>query len=108
MRTVLLLATVALVACAPTTAEVPGGNATTGLPGGFPTGTPSGNPGGTAGGTAGGSATADSISNLSWELHDIKDALVWVSWDQATAGDVTVEYEPKMNVTPNAVALKDD
>ncbi len=25
------------------------------------------------------------------------------------AGDVTaVEYEPKMNVTPNAVALKDD
>ncbi|MDE0801798.1 MAG: hypothetical protein OSA99_00610 [Acidimicrobiales bacterium] len=28
---------------------------------------------------------------------------------QAEAGDVeVVEYEPKMNVTPNAVALKDD
>ncbi|MEM8746878.1 MAG: hypothetical protein AAGF91_09265 [Actinomycetota bacterium] len=26
----------------------------------------------------------------------------------ADAKDVTVEYEPKMNVTPNAVALKDD
>ena len=24
------------------------------------------------------------------------------------AKDLTVEYEPKMNVTPNAVALKDD
>ena len=26
----------------------------------------------------------------------------------ADAKDVAVEYEPKMNVTPNAVALKDD
>ncbi|MEO0493885.1 MAG: hypothetical protein AAF081_10760 [Actinomycetota bacterium] len=26
----------------------------------------------------------------------------------ADAKDVVVEYEPKMNVTPNAVALKDD
>lgn len=26
----------------------------------------------------------------------------------ADAKDVQVEYEPKMNVTPNAVALKDD
>lgn len=26
----------------------------------------------------------------------------------ADAKDIQVEYEPKMNVTPNAVALKDD
>lgn len=37
-----------------------------------------------------------------------RDALRSSMGAEPTAGGEAVEYEPKMNVTPNAVALKDD